>query len=105
MFELYNDIIESCREAGLIKNYKFNKVLQMVNNKGALLAVKEIIRLEEDVESLQELIEIGREDLSVEALVLSDKYKDQFTDEDRMLAKEKLAIYKRKKEIVEEVQE
>lgn len=77
----------------------------MVNNKGALLAVKEIIRLEEDVEALQELIESGREDLSVEALVLNEKYKDQFTDEDRMLAKEKLAIYKRKKEIVEEVQE
>ncbi|MGL4873401.1 MAG: hypothetical protein ACRC30_01960 [Clostridium sp.] len=100
MFELYNDVIEICREAALMPGFKFNRLFQMINGKGALLSIKEIIRDDEDIENIEKLIKAGREDLTVEALVLSEKYRSEFTEEDRELARLKLKVFKNK-EVIE----
>ncbi|WP_297637154.1 hypothetical protein [uncultured Clostridium sp.] len=107
MFDLYNDIIEISRETDLAINTRLDKVLQMINNKGALLSVKEVIREKSDIEHLEKLLQIGRDDLTIENLVLSEKYKDEFNDEDKMFARAKISKFKKSKEIeeVEEVQE
>ncbi|MGL4848529.1 MAG: hypothetical protein ACRC28_06320 [Clostridium sp.] len=102
MFELYNDVIEICREAALIPGFKFDRLFQMINGKGALLSLREIIRDSEDIENLEKLIEAGREDLTIEALVLSEKYKDEFTEEDKTFAKSKLNSFKNKEQKIKD---
>ena len=42
--ELYKDMIEIYREADLECNCKLTNILQKINNKGALLTAKELIR-------------------------------------------------------------
>lgn len=95
MFDLYNDIIQISREVDLAINTKLDKVLQMINNKGALLTIKEVIRQEEDVEQIEKLLAVGREDLTIESLVLDEKYKDEFSDEDKMFARAKISKFKK----------
>ncbi|MGL5417444.1 MAG: hypothetical protein ACRDAU_17375 [Clostridium sp.] len=100
MFELYNDIIEVCREAGLMPGFKFDKMFQMINSKGALLSLKEIVRSNEDTENVEDLIKAGREDLTIETLILSEKYKNEFSEEDKEFARIKLEKFKTKEELV-----
>ena len=44
--DLYHDMVNIYKEADLQCNYKPTRFLQLINNKGALLAAKELINKE-----------------------------------------------------------
>ncbi|AIY82911.1 MAG: hypothetical protein KIA08_00030 [Clostridium baratii] len=88
--ELYRDMIEIYREADLECNCKLTNILQKINNKGALLTAKELIREDIKEDGLDILMRCGREDISLESLILSNKYKDLFDDEDREICRDRL---------------
>ncbi|MEG1004448.1 hypothetical protein [Clostridium sp.] len=88
--ELYRDMLNIYREADLECNCKLNSLLNRLNNKGALLTAKELIREDIKEDGLDVLMKCGREDLSLENLILSNRYKNLFNDEDRDICKDRL---------------
>lgn len=88
--ELYRDMLNIYREADLECNCKLNSLLNRLNNKGALLTAKELIREDIKEDGLDVLMKCGREDLSLENLILSNRYKSLFNDEDRDICKDRL---------------
>ncbi|MEG1481241.1 hypothetical protein [Clostridium sp.] len=88
--ELYRDMLNIYREADLECNCKLNNLLNRLNNKGALLTAKELIREDIKEDGLDVLMKCGREDLSLENLILSNRYKNLFNDEDRDICKDRL---------------
>lgn len=92
-FELYKDIINLYREVDLECNLKLDDVLKKINNKGTITTVKEVIR-ELDNNELEVLAKCGRLDLSLENLILDEKYRDLFNEEDIEICKERLNKYK-----------
>ncbi|MDQ0149448.1 hypothetical protein ACFO6R_09690 [Eubacterium multiforme] len=92
-FELYKDIINLYREVDLECNLKLDDVLKKINNKGTITTVKEVIR-ELDNNELEVLAKCGRLDLSLENLILDEKYRYLFNEEDIEICKERLNKYK-----------
>lgn len=66
------------------------RFLQMVCDHGGVEAAKQLIMAAELHEGLVRLWELGRLDLSAEALVLREKYRVLFTDEERARARKRL---------------
>lgn len=93
-FEFYRDIINIYREVDLKCNYKLNNLLKLINNKGAINAAKAVIREDDDIYGLEMLMKNNMEGLTVEKLILSEKYKKIFNDEDRELCNNRLRKYK-----------
>lgn len=93
-FELYGDMLNLYREIDLQCGYKLDIMLQRINTKGALYAAKSLIRDEEADNGLEFLIKSNKEQLSLENLILSDKYKDVFNDEDRQICNDRLRKYR-----------
>lgn len=91
--DLYHDMVNIYKEADLQCNYKPTRFLQLINNKGALLAAKELINKEGATEGFTRLWECNRLDLSLEVLVLKEKYKELFTDEEREICINRLKDY------------
>ncbi|HBF8535342.1 TPA: hypothetical protein STY79_001035 [Clostridioides difficile] len=91
--DLYHDMVNIYKEADLQCNYKPTRFLQLINNKGALLAAKELINKEGVTEGFTRLWECKRLDLSLEVLVLKEKYKELFTDEEREICINRLKDY------------
>lgn len=91
--DLYHDMVNIYKEADLQCNYKPTRFLQLINNKGALLAAKELINKEGATEGFTRLWECKRLDLSLEVLVLKEKYKELFTDEEREISINRLKDY------------
>ena len=77
--EFYKDIKEIYRRADKECNYRPTKFLQMLSNHGGVGAARILIDSPGGTEGFTRLWELGRLDLSVEALVIKDKYKDLFT--------------------------
>ena len=93
-FELYGDMLNLYREVDLQCGYKLDIMLQRINTKGALYAAKSLIRDEEADNGLEFLVKSNKEQLSLENLILSDKYKDVFNDEDRQICNDRLRKYR-----------
>ena len=93
-FELYGDMLKIYREVDLQCGYKLDIMLQRINNKGALYAAKSLIRDEETDNGLEFLIKANKEELSLENLILSDKYKDVYDDEDKQICNDRLRKYR-----------
>lgn len=93
-FEFYTDVINIYREVDLKLNYKLNNLLKMINNKGAINAAKFIVKEDRDTYGLELLMKNGMEDLTIERLILNEKYKKLFNDEDRELSRIRLKKYK-----------
>ncbi|WP_194192347.1 hypothetical protein [Clostridium chrysemydis] len=74
---LYNDLLEIYRVNNLHNNRDTDKLLQMLNNKGAVLTAKELIR-NNDM------------DFDIEEIVLKDRYSEIFSEEDRDICKRRL---------------
>lgn len=89
-FELYGDMLNIYREVDLQCGYKLDNMLQKINNKGALYAAKALIRDDEEDTGLEFLIKSNKEELSLEKLILNDKYKNIFNDEDRQICNDRL---------------
>jgi len=62
----------------------------MVIDHGALEAAKRLLRESEEQSGLTRLWELGRLDLSVEALVLQERWNTLFSDEERQKARDRL---------------
>lgn len=91
--ELYKDMINIYKEADLQCNYRPTRFLQMLNEKGALITAKELINKSNVTEGFTRLWECKRLDLSLENLILKDKYKELFTDNERQLCLDRLKEY------------
>lgn len=74
------------RECG----YNATRFLQLVGEKGGLLAAKQLINKPGGTEGFTTLWEHGRLDLSVEAHVLKPKYESLFSQEERQLCRDRL---------------
>lgn len=81
--------IRAKKECGYIAT----RFLQMLGTKGGVETAKNLIKKENGTEGFEKLWEMGRLDLSVEALVLNEKYKELFTDEEREICTERLRKY------------
>ena len=81
------DIYETAkRECG----YTATRFMQLVAEKGGVAAAKQLIRKAGGTDGFATLWEHGRLDLSVEACILKDEYKELFTDEEREICKKRL---------------
>ena len=74
------------RECG----YNATRFMPIVAEKGGVIAAKQLISKPGGTDGFAILWECGRLDLSIEACVLKDEYKELFTDEERNLCRERL---------------
>ncbi|AHF09060.1 MULTISPECIES: hypothetical protein [Dehalobacter] len=70
--------------------YTASRFMQLVSQKGGLQAAKQLIAKEGGTYGFEVLWENKRLDLSVEALVLKSEYVTLFSDEERMLCRDRL---------------
>lgn len=70
--------------------YTATRFVQLVSQKGGLQAAKQLIAKEGGTYGFEVLWENKRLDLSVEALVLKSEYETLFSDEERMICKDRL---------------
>lgn len=74
------------RECG----YNATRFLQLVGEKGGLVAAKQLISKPGGTDGFTTLWEHGRLDLSVEAHVIKPEYESLFTEEERRMCRERL---------------
>lgn len=74
--------------------YYPTRFLQMLSEMGGIETAKKLIAKDGGTEGFLKLWEKGRLDLSVEYLVLQDKYKELFTDEERAMCRNRLKEYR-----------
>ncbi len=70
--------------------YTATRFLQMVADQGGVQAAKQLLTTEGYSEGLTRLWEEGRLDISVEAAVLEDQWRDLFTEEELATASRRL---------------
>ncbi|MDR3600473.1 MAG: hypothetical protein P4L49_08355 [Desulfosporosinus sp.] len=73
--------------------YTASRFLQMVTEKGGIEAARALIQKDGGTEGFTKLWELRRLDLSVEALVLQEQYRELFTDQERTLCRDRLEKY------------
>lgn len=83
MREIYTTAKREC-------GYNAIRFLQLIGEKGGLLAAKQLINKPGGTEGFTTLWEHGRLDLSVEAHVLKPKYESLFSEEERRLCRDRL---------------
>lgn len=91
--DLYKDMVNIYKESDLQCNYRPTRFLQMLNEKGALITAKELINKSNATDGFTRLWECNRLDLSLEALVLKEKYIALFSEKERNKCKERLISY------------
>ena len=81
------DIYETAkRECG----YNATRFIQLVAEKGGITAAKQLINKPGGTDGFITLWQCGRLDLSVEAYVLKEEYRELFTDEERKTCRRRL---------------
>ena len=80
------------RECG----YNATRFMQLVAEKGGVAAAKQLISKSGGTDGFATLWECGRLDLSVEACVLKEEFKELFTDEERKICRERLLEFEYK---------
>jgi hypothetical protein len=90
----HNAMTDVYRKADKECGYKATRFLQMLGEKGGVRTAKDLVTKDGGTEGFLKLWQFGRLDLSVEALVLKDEYKELFTEEQLRLCKERLEKYK-----------
>jgi hypothetical protein len=83
MHQIYRSALSECR-------YRATRFLQLVETHGGLSAAKQLLHSPGHPEGLTKLWELGRLDLSMEALVLTAPWDALFTDDDRRIARKRL---------------
>lgn len=86
MKEIYTRAKKEC-------GYVASRFLQMLGEKGGIDTARSLILKDGGTDGFAKLWEMGRLDLSVEALVLKEEYKELFTEEERKICKERLNEY------------
>ena len=82
MINIYNRAKDEC-------NYMAAHLIQMINEAGGLKAAKELLHNNFTV-GFETLSEMNRLDISVEWLILDPKWVELFTEEEILIAKERL---------------
>lgn len=88
-------MIEVYEKAKGETGYTATRFLQMVSDLGGLAAARRLLAAPAVSDGFTALWERGRLDLTVEALVLSEQYRELFTEEEREGAAARLAAYRR----------
>ena len=83
MLRVYDEARSEC-------NYIASRFLQMVTDLGGVQAAKQLLGTEGYSEGLTRLWEEGRLDISVEAAVLEDQWRNLFTKEELATASKRL---------------
>lgn len=86
MVRVYQD---AKRETG----YDATRFLQMVSKHGGVATAQQLLHAGQVSDGFTALWERGRLDLTVEHLVLEPEHEELFTDEERAVARERLAAY------------
>lgn len=89
----YKDMLDIYEEAYVQCNYRATRFKQMVANEGGVKTAKKLICKNGGTAGFEKLYEYKRLDLSVEALVCQEKYKELFTEEEITMCKERLKEY------------
>jgi hypothetical protein len=84
MLTIYKRARTECR-------YTPTRFLQMVSEQGGLQAARSLLASAQVSEGFTTLWEKRRLDLSLEALVLRQEWRDLFSDEERAIARQRLA--------------
>lgn len=74
-------------------NYNATRFLQMLSERGGLATARTLIATEGGTEGFIKLWECGRLDLAVEAIILKDKYRSLFTEDEREMCRKRLDRY------------
>lgn len=85
------EVLEGCRELSKKHGYTPTYFLQMVSERGAVRATKDLLVSKEPSEGLFTLWHLGKLDMSVEAMVLDPRYQCLFDEEERRTARKRLA--------------
>ena len=83
MISIYTTAKKEC-------GYNAVRFMQLVAEKGGVAAAKQLISKNGGTDGFATLWEHGRLDLSVEAHVLKDEYRDLFTDDERKMCRDRL---------------
>ena len=83
MFEIYRRAASEC-------GYRPTRFLQMVNERGGLIAAQDLLRAARPSDGLSILWEHQRLDLSVEALVCQEPWRSLFTQDEIAEAEKRL---------------
>ncbi len=88
--DFQRDMVKIYVEAKKI-GYNPTRFLQMIDEYGGLGAAKRLLSTEEFVQDgVVTLWKLGRLDLSVEAVVLKEKYSELFSEHERQVARKRL---------------
>ena len=74
--------------------YRPTYFLQLINEHGGVIAAKRLLRAAEPQSGLIKLWELDRLDISAEALVLQERWRTLFSDDERHAARERLRDYR-----------
>lgn len=88
--QFQQEVLEGCKILSKKHGYRPTYFQQMVHEQGAVKAAKSLLASKEPAEGLFSLWEIGKLDMSVEAMALSPVYKELFSDEELRTAKKRL---------------
>ena len=91
--DFFNDMTDIYKRADKECDYRPTRFLQMLSSEGGIETAKQLINKPGGTDGFVKLWELGRLDLSVEALVIKDKYQDLFTSEEIEKCKNTLKEY------------
>lgn len=91
--KFHNAMIDVYRKADKECGYKATRFLQMLGEKGGVKTAKELISKDGGTEGFLKLWQFKRLDLSIEALVQQEEFKELFTDEELRMCKDRLGNY------------
>lgn len=92
--KFHNAMIDIYRKADKEYGYKATRFLQMLGEKGGVKTAKELISKDGGTEGFLKLWQFGRLDLSIEALVQQEEFRELFTNEELIMCKERLQKYR-----------
>jgi 5-methylcytosine-specific restriction enzyme A len=91
--EFHKDMLKIYDRAKTECGYNASRFIQMVANEGGYNVAKKFIHSNVPSDGFGKLWEINRLDLTVEALILKEKYYPLFSDEEREIVKNRLKQY------------
>ena len=91
--EFHKDMIDIYRKAKEECGYNATRFLQMVSNEGGLKTARKLLATAEPSDGFTELWRNHRLDLTMENLIIKQKYRSLFTEQEIEIAQERLASY------------
>jgi hypothetical protein len=91
--EFHEAMLSIYKQAKAECNYNATRFLQMINEQGGLQTAKTLLHALGYSEGFTAIWQCGRLDLSMEALVLKDEWRDLFSEEELGIARKRLEDY------------